>query len=323
MMNSVETDKPNIMISGVSERDIDLLLLGECVSNPEFVQWLVNEIVFTDALGSSLIKAERSATQSIGESDIELFLENPTNGKKYLIMIENKIATNFQPRQAERYMERGNNYITREDCISFRAILLAPKKYIGSEPSNQGFNTALSYEKIIGWFEKTYTGQSRLHYLSRMLNAAIEKSTFGWQHLEDEPVTVFWHRYWEICNQLAPELEMPEPSGKPAKSSFIYFHPILLPREINLCHKVTYGNVDLQFAGYGNRMNQLSQMLGGYIGEDMKIVRAAKSAAVSVKVHQINMTSEIESNIDHIAAGILTAKHLLGWYTALPKRLIF
>jgi hypothetical protein len=251
LMKNAATDKPQVLVSGVSERDIDLMLLGECVANPSFVQWVVASIGFNEALGSSLIKAERSATQSNGESDLELLLLHPTSGTKYMLMLENKITAGYQPQQAERYFERAQGHISREECTTYRTVLIAPQKYLGKGASTKGFNSVITYEAILEWCVAAYQGQTRLRFLSRMLKAAIEKATYGYQPQEDKPVTAFWHRYWLLSCQIAPELELPEPTGKPARSSFIYFQATELRKGVSLCHKVVHGNVDLQFAGLG------------------------------------------------------------------------
>jgi hypothetical protein len=315
------SNKPKVLISGVCERDVDLLLLGEFVANPGFVQWFIASIGFTEALGGALVRAERSATLSNGESDLELLLEHPSTGDKYMLMLENKIAAGFQPQQAERYKRRGQAHISRGECTSFRTVLIAPQKYLGKVSSKKGFDAVITYEAILKWFEKEYRNQPRLQYLSRMLEAAIEKSTYGYQPLEDKPVTAFWRRYWLLSCQIAPELELPEPTGKPAKSSFIYFQPSELPKGVRLCHKVTRGNVDLQFAGLGRYANQLRRKLNGFLGNNLEVAKTAKSAAVRLHVTRMDINSELEQNVEFMTEGILAAKHLLEWYIALPNEI--
>jgi hypothetical protein len=318
-MKNAAAKKPKVLVSGVCERDVDLLLLGECVANPKFVQWLVATIGFDEALGSALVRAERSATLSNGESDLELILEHPSTGNKYMLMLENKIAAGFQPQQAERYQKRGQGHVFRGECTSFRSVLIAPQKYLGKGASTKGFNTVITYEAILGWCVIAYRGQTRLRYLSRMLEAAIEKSTFGYQPQEDKPVTTFWRRYWLLSCQIAPELELSEPTGKPARSSFFYFQPCKLPKGVKLCHKVTYGNVDLQFAGFGDQTNQLRSTLEGFLEKEMEVARTGKSAAVRMHVPRVDMNSDLEQNVELMTMGILAAKHLQAWYLALPK----
>jgi hypothetical protein len=318
-VKNAAANKPKVLVSGVCERDIDLLLLGECVANPKFVQWLVATIGLDEALGSVLVRAERSATLSNGESDLELLLEHPSTGDKYMLMLENKIAAGFQPQQAERYVFRGQGHVLRRECTAFRSVLIAPQKYLGKDASTKGFNKVITYEAILGWCAAAYRGQTRLRYLSRMLEAAIEKSTYGYQPLEDKPVTAFWHRYWLLSCQIAPELEFQEPAGKPAKSSFLYFQPYELPKGVRLCHKVTRGNVDLQFAGLGERTNQLRKKLEGFLEKKMEVVKIEKSAAVRLHVTRMDINSELERNVELMTTGILAAKHLLAWYIALPR----
>ena len=44
---------------------------------------------------------------------------------------------------------------------------------------------------------------------------------------------------------------MPEPLSKPSAAKFIRFNPEELSKEVKLIHKLSHGNMDLQFSGMG------------------------------------------------------------------------
>ena len=61
----------DIQISGVCERDIDLLLLEELSSSREFLDWFILQIE-DSRIVEKLKSVKRSVTTTSGESDIEI-----------------------------------------------------------------------------------------------------------------------------------------------------------------------------------------------------------------------------------------------------------
>jgi hypothetical protein len=206
-------------LAGVVERDIDLLLMEECYSSEPFLRWFI-EAAGLEGSSTKLVQIDRSVTTSSGESDLELVVESD-DGERTLVMVENKIGASFQPRQAERYQQRGLNRISDGACTQFTAVLVAPQAYLGESTNRQGFDATVSYEGILQQIKKTSTRRSA--YKAMMLNSAIDKSTHGYVMVENSPVTEFWRNYHQLASQIAPELAMPEPRGKPATSFFVRF----------------------------------------------------------------------------------------------------
>ncbi|MGC9329002.1 MAG: PD-(D/E)XK nuclease family protein, partial [Candidatus Hinthialibacter sp.] len=137
-----------LRVSGVSERDIDLLLLEEFFSSPKFIDWFVESIDFQEAKNSELIQVRRSATDLTGESDLEVELSNHA-GDRFILLIENKIKAHFQPRQAHRYQERGASYVSRGLCKKYKTVLIAPHNYLGDDSGKIGFDAVIEYEAVI------------------------------------------------------------------------------------------------------------------------------------------------------------------------------
>jgi len=93
-------EQRQLSLSGVCERDVDLLLLEEFISTQEFLHWFMQQ-VYPKAFSSiEFIEAHRSVTQSNGESDLEVTLDIP---HRVRLLIENKVNASLQPMQAERY----------------------------------------------------------------------------------------------------------------------------------------------------------------------------------------------------------------------------
>jgi hypothetical protein len=92
-----------------------------------------------------------SVTTRTGESDIVFGFETAA-GRSVLVLVENKIDATMQDRQAERYVERGENYLSSGKCDEFDVCLVAPTGYI-SESKREAFDTAISYEEIVDELE--------------------------------------------------------------------------------------------------------------------------------------------------------------------------
>ena len=301
---------PEISVAGVCERDVDLLFLEEFIASDSFRNWFL-AVVGAQAQSVRLVQAARSVTFSNGESDLELTFESD-DGNRTRFLIENKIAAGLQPRQAERYQERGESYCRRGLCHQFRTVLIAPAGYFGEDRDRKGFDAVLSYEAICDQLRKA--DGDRVHYRDYMLTKAIEKAELGWQPIEDEPVTRFWERYWELACEIAPELGLKKPGSKPSHSSFIYFLPPSLPPHVDLYHKVVYGHVDLQFGGMGMRTAEIQHELGAHLSPEMSIERASKSAVVRVRVPHIDMTEDLLALEERMTRGIRVVQTLLQWY---------
>ena len=305
-----------IAIAGVSERDIDLLLLEEFQSSPSFQDWFVAEALGPSVRLGRCIAAERSVYHSAGESDLEVtFLDS--EDKKTRLMIENKVGAGLQQLQAQRYQDRGQQYIAGGDCVGFYTVIVAPARYFGTSEGAKGFGSRVTYEQVLSWFQNAAELGDRRNYKTKLLQSAIQKGTLGWQPEEDKPNTRFWQGYWRIATERAPELEMWKPAeGKPSRSGFIGFHPRHppLPNGIKLYHKFNHGHVDLQLAGMGRRVNEVNSILGQYLEPGMTVESAAMSAAIRVLVPKLTSSLPVEEQISNVYVGIEAAKQLYAWF---------
>ena len=297
-------------ISGVSERDIDLLLLEEFMSSSGFQIFFLNQSKFKE-LKLTYIEAQRSVTDSTGESDLEISFKNE-NGQVIMLMIENKVNANFQKDQLQRYEERGNNYIKNKKIIDYETILVAPKKFHNN--ATEAFNFRINYEDIVEYFKNNSNLGLRSTYKNLLLNSAIEKSSSGYQMEADASVSNFWKDYWELSLSQAKELYMDEPTAKPSSSSFIYFRNTNLPKEVDLVHKVTHGYFDLQFKGMGDQLNIMRDKYFDILENNMKIVKTGKSASIRIEIPKLSMANSLESQKEKVIDCFKEAKKLLKWF---------
>jgi hypothetical protein len=300
-----------ITIPYVAERDIDLLLLEEFTSSPAFCQWFAAHV---DIATGDLIEARHSATTPNGETDIHLVFS--TKEGLLALLIENKIDAAFQPNQQERYAERAEAFLEAGDYDDVVTVIVAPEGYFGDEHERYEFDARFTYESIMAWFEDAAHLGPRRDYKLALLETAIERGQTGWTLVPDERVTAFWHDYYAAARISAPELAMPVPNAQiPSTSSFIRFNPSELPKGVSLIHKVVHGNVDLQFSGMAEQLDEVHRRYGDYLTPVMTIMDAGKSAVIRVAVPPINMTTTpVAECREVVEEAIHTAQTLLVVY---------
>ena len=309
--------RPSISTSGVTERDIDLLLLEEFVASRAFRGWFLEQLG-RPHLRYRLESAQRSVTQSLGESDLEITLAWKEG--KIRLLIENKVGAGLQPRQAERYAERARMYVTRGECEECITVLVTPNGYAGERDRLRGFEHHVSYEAIRGWFETALLG-ARGHCKVEMLSNAIEKAVLGYNPVADKPVTEFWQAYWQLQCEHAPELELARPPGRPSRSRWMRFFPRGLRRDglpvkpstVMIVHKGLHGFVDLQFARLGPAMPTIQQLSRDNLPAGATIERAKGSVALRLHVPPLNAGISFASQEALALEGILAAKRWLAW----------
>ena len=230
------------------------------------------------------------------------------------LLLENKVDAQFQPNQAQRYRLRGEAYRAAGKCSRYRTVLIAPTSYLGGDGALHGFDATVTYEAVRDWFLAQDSLGTRRHYKASLLSAAIVKSKLGYNPVADAPVSDFWHQYWQLANECAPELEMPEPTAKPARAGFVYFRPLALSKRCAIVHKLRHGNVDLQLAGLAPRVPALGQRLAGVLSPAMTLAKAGKSAAVRLRVPILDTGAEFNRQTEVALGGLAAASTLLAWY---------
>jgi hypothetical protein len=299
-----------IAVSGVVERDIDFLLVEEFAVSQEFPEWFFRRIGIVGQ--SEIVAIAHSATTSTGETDIELTIS--TTRGTVIVLLENKVDANLQPRQPERYRERAVRYVKEGQCSRCVTVLVAPQVYFGGDPQTLGFDHVVPYEDILDWFDHAEELGERRHPKIALLRRAIDRGSAGWKLIPDETATEFWRRYWELARTLAPELRMPRPEVKPSTSTFIYFRPTGLPRGVTLVHKLPHGNVDLQLAGKAATIDEVNAKYGPLLEPGMSVEAAGKSAVIRLTVAPIDIRTPFLDCEGFVREGIWAAKLLNLWF---------
>lgn len=296
-------------LSGVCERDLDLFLVEELVADEGLLAWLLERC----SLGGPAVidySIVHSACGNNGETDVEV-RSKFSDGREVVVLIENKIAASFQRRQAERYRERASDL--RRNCGAAGAVtlLFAPEVYLDPGDFKHGFDFQLAYEDVLEWLRARDPDDPRLRYKELLLEAAIEKSRKGTD--VDPAASTFWSHYWTLTCEREPDLNLRQPDGKSSASTFVTFSPSGLARGLSILHKFDRGFVDLQFAGWGERVGELRRLTEDFREQGMAVERATGSAAIRLHVPALNSARCPEDQADAIVAGLTAAGHLLRW----------
>ncbi len=298
-------------IEAVQERDIDLLLLEELHVSPKFRKWFAKEI--TGKKMKDFVGAWHSISGPNGESDI-VFIFRVQSGEKYALLIENKVGALAQKKQPQRYSERGEEGKVKKDWDECKTCIVAPEKYLQTNKESKDYDSKISYQVISKWFLKNKSERNR--YKSEIITEAIEQNRRGWNQIVDEKTSRFWRDYYKYVSKKYPEFEMKEPSSKSAGESWVRFHPRTLKKKISIHNKLTYlykdhGVVDLEFAGYGEKLDKLEQILKPYLNKNRTLEPTYKSASLRIKLPYIDTTSSFSSQIKKVEEGLKAAKKLL------------
>jgi hypothetical protein len=304
------TSEEHITVASVAERDVDLLLLEELIVNAEFLQHFLTLAGVRDSERWSIRRAERSATDSIGESDLVLHLTGTCGD--CVVLVENKLSAAFQPKQAERYQQRGRQAVLAgaEFCHS---VLVAPSEYAHGSTCN--FDGRVNYEALICWLNDRTDLRSR--YRATFLSLALQKGSLGYHPVGDQAVSNFWHCYWVYATHHAPELGMPQPNPKPSRSTFVFFHGAGLRPGVTLIHKMIHGFVDLELSGWGDKLGELQVRLGSVLRANMALVKTGRSASVRRSVATLQPSEAFCDQVDSVAEALAAARELRDWAQTL------
>jgi hypothetical protein len=167
----------------VQERDIDLLILEQLHTSPSFVSWIAAKIGISDG---TFVDAMHSVFRDGGETDVMLFLDTPEG--RVAVMIEDKIGAQMQPRQGERYHERGEVLCREGKAVRYVTVLCAPEIYLSGISELSAWQHRLPIEDLGRWFSSDVSPSAI--WRSSILTAAASKGARA-RHADDRSNTQF------------------------------------------------------------------------------------------------------------------------------------
>jgi hypothetical protein len=122
----------------------------------------------------------------------------------------------------------------------------------------------------------------------------------------------FWKQYQSAADREAPQLRTP----KKAHRGVMRFAPLGLPSRVSLVHKLAVGYVDLEFEGFGERLEILEQIYGRSLAgiQGMYIEQAGSDGIIRARVSPVNSTLPFKEQEQKLVAALLRACEVLEWF---------
>lgn len=304
-MNKLTEIQP---IEVVTERDIDLLIIEELFANVDFFNWIVRYTVKEPDL--KFAKAFHSLSDETGETDIAVLCEN--QNEKILLLIENKIDADFQPKQAERYRLRGENHISKNECDKFYTLLVAPKQYIAN---NDEFDFYIEYELLKDYFKQWRIDIYRSKFKIELLDLAIEKYRRGYSTNPDERAIDFHRKLYEYSNKYYPHLQKDKVNpNAPIGSTTFCFTPDIIKHERNvwLCF-IASGNAHILLGSKADKFDTIKEKYKSTLTDEMFIKKAGKSLAIRILIDKIDIAESFESQETLVKKALEKVDILYNW----------
>lgn len=127
----------------VQEAHIDFLLEEEFSVDPQFLRNFI-QAAGQQWIPRKLESIRHSVSDQYGEADLIVIFTDDTS-QRIALLIKDKILAAFQPRQAERYHERGVYGVIAGEWDQYWTALVAPASYIKED---HGFDAAVTLEDV-------------------------------------------------------------------------------------------------------------------------------------------------------------------------------
>jgi hypothetical protein len=252
-----------------------------------------------------------------GETDL-LLVVRLDEGKRLALMLEDKIDAPFQPEQARRYRQRGEQGILDGIWDDYRTCLVAPRAYIAKVLEQDGWNSLLALEDIAEWARSVDASYEAV--LAHVCDEAVAKHVRRTSEASSE-ATAFWQSYRKMAAELLPNLTISRlPAIVSRASPWPRFAADALPGGVLLEHKPQQGRVDLTVeAGSAEQLKAATQ---GRLPLDVRVVRAGGSAALRLAVPQVDHLRAFEEQEEEVLAALAAVEkmHALG-HSLLPDLL--
>ena len=294
----------NIQINfgAVPERDIDVFHTYSFALDEDYLRLFTDKLDWeiSDPIITS-IEISKSDI-ALGESDVTVCFAS--EGKKYGILIEDKINAEAQPDQCARYYLRGDESVKNGDYDIYAVFICAPEDYLKHNQEAAAYKNQISFQEI----EEYLTGRDdefsklRLMEIKHILYNPKSRY-FG---IPDENATSLWLGYIDFVHEHFPDLDLCDNQKyKPKGGSWIEYRVPKGKNIIQLYHKANIGNLDLQFLGLGEKLQELSVILanqiGDYEGQGFVIEKASGSASLRRKSTPIDFDKSFESQQELIS----------------------
>ncbi|MGO9930298.1 MAG: PD-(D/E)XK nuclease family protein [Steroidobacteraceae bacterium] len=274
-------------VASVAERDLDFVLVEELSVNDEFCDWFTSRLYRKPVFASSIGAWHSVTDASLGPTDVLYMFKSDEDGR-IAVLIENKIDAGAQPKQAERYRQRGEKGEQAKDWDDFMTCLVAPAQYLSGGNQAESYDGQISYEELMSFFVSRRRRDSRFLFKARLIREAIEKNRRGYQAEISLDMTKFVAEYCEYALRISPSCGVQEARPRPEGSTWVLFKPAGFPGAVSLFHQLTRGFAKLLIGGAANQADTLKARFEPYLTEEVEFGTAGKSLSLSISVPKLD-----------------------------------
>jgi hypothetical protein len=244
-------EKANLdeFLSPVEERHIDYILEEEFSVNPDFLRFFLEQARLNAGDKSRIVGcadesycfAVRSATTARGETDLLVTYGVNNGAKPTAILIEDKIRAGFQPDQAKRYRERGDEG-NGQEWSQYWTCLVAHAKYSAEKGD---FDAVVSLEALHKYFAMKTDERSR--FRTRVLEQIIRKFEATGIQCVDPGMTRFRAMYSAECAEVLEPGRWVYEKARDAwwDATWFFFRCTAWPKGVQIRHRARTGRIGL------------------------------------------------------------------------------
>lgn len=276
-------------LNRVHERDMDLLFMQAFMTDPGFVE-LVRKEAGLEGGPLSIVKAELS--QSIGDlGETDIFFVVEIEGRRYGILIEDKVDAQAMPDQYKRYIKRGEWGVKNRKFSDFVVFLFSPEKYHEMNEEAQKYDHFISYETFLQYFSKKDDPISA--FWGQQIAQAIKKAKKPPATELDRNMNSFFVRYKEYQGRYYPTLNCTTNET----SNGWWPHYLTRLGAVYLYHKMQEGYIDLTFPNAADKLATLER-IAGWLREHgvpgALAVKTGMSGAIRIVVPKMRVKEPFE-----------------------------
>lgn len=293
----------NINFEGITERDMDLLIMREISSDVDFFrQFFLSETHYSDCVIETMCVSHSVVTED-GESDIEIIVTT-NDQKKFAVLIEDKIDAPSMDEQANRYILRGNKAVKDGKYDEFYVFIVAPEKYLKTNTEAGKYQHRISYERIRDSIKEPYE--------FAVINKALEG--YGGVTLpRNQQVTNFWDKIYDYADEHYNGIfriqgkRGLQRSGNPGQ-----WITIDCNNQFVIQIKSDRGYVDLEIKNYADKFETFCKDNKKLIDDKKLFIRtASKSLAIRKYIIPIDFTMPFDTQELALGNAFEAAKELL------------
>lgn len=307
---SNEEFQDKIIIPNVTERTIDQLLEEEFYINSEFANLFINRCFGNGIIRDFRVKATyRSARQHYsGGDESDLIVLGKHNKKTHALLIENKITTDKQLRQPQRYIERGINGIKGELWDNFETCLIAPESYLKTKRDIDFYHNYISYEDIASFLDETIFDARRKRYRLKSFQSAIQKKE-QYVRAPDIPEAVeFVEKVKKLSESYLGNMNFfTGPANN--KVLWFYFSRDDYPNGIVMILKKEAVTIEFKLPQCAPLVENKQALFKEY-GYDFLIAKSGKSCTIRKSVDPINALEPFEDQLENLTTCIEHIKEM-------------